>query len=215
MSGFIRQQTRQHQGDVVCKKRETPAQKNQPIENSMLGREPSCCLQDSPAAVFRPASAVSGDFAPPARGGPGDISSNSPGSPRATSADSPSKPAGTPDRKRSSADDNRSGVGSGRQAGCKPVVADDRGQAERLADSNGNGDPSSGGSRREWKRSFSLGAPFNLDALVKKLSAYGNFSTAFPDRWGGSCFSLSSRSSMTLRSIGVLGASERRHDYAE
>ena len=116
-------------------------------------------MQDSPAAVFRPASVVSGDFVPPAPGGPGDISSNSRGSPCATSAGSPGRPADKPDRRRSSADENPSGVGSGRQAGCKPVLADDNGQVERLADSNGNCDPSSGGSRREWKGSFSLEAP--------------------------------------------------------
>src|ERR1700687_729407 len=52
---------------------------------------------DSPAAVSGPASAVAGDFAPPAQAGPGDISSNSPGSSRATSADYPGRPADTPD----------------------------------------------------------------------------------------------------------------------
>jgi len=69
-----------------------------------------------------------------------------PGSPCATSADSPSTPAGTPDRKRSFADDNRGGVGSGMRGYRKPVVEDDKGQAERLADRTGNDDPSSGGS---------------------------------------------------------------------
>jgi hypothetical protein len=34
---------------------------------------------------------------------------------------------------------------------CKPVVEDDRGQAEKLADSRGSGDPSSGDSAGEWK----------------------------------------------------------------
>ncbi len=97
------------------------------IEHSAVGREPRCCLQDSPAAAFGPASAVADDFVPPAEGGPGDISSSSPGAPRATFADSPSRPADTPDRKRSSADDNRSGVGSGMRAGCKPVVEDGSG----------------------------------------------------------------------------------------
>jgi hypothetical protein len=58
----------------------------------------------------------------------------------------PSRPAGTPDRKRSSAGDNRGGVGSGMRGHRKPVVEDDKGQAERLADSIGNDDPSSGGS---------------------------------------------------------------------
>ena len=116
------------------------------VEHQALGREPRCCLQDSPTAAFGPASAVVGDFDPPVQGGPGDISSNSSGASGATSADSPSRPADTPDRKRSSADDNQSDVGSGTWAGCKPVVADDNGWAEKLADSNGNGDPSLGGS---------------------------------------------------------------------
>lgn len=95
------------------------------VEHSLVGKEPRCCLQDSPAAAFGPASAVADDCVPPAAGGPDDISSNTLGSPRATSADYPSRPADTPDRKRSSADDNRSGVGSGMRAGCRPVVEDD------------------------------------------------------------------------------------------
>ena len=68
-------------------------------EHSAVGREPRCCLQDSPAAAFGLASAVSSDFVLPAEGGPDDIFSNTLGSPRATSADSPSRPADTPDRK--------------------------------------------------------------------------------------------------------------------
>ena len=115
-------------------------------------------MQDSPAA-FGPASAVVGDFVPPAQGGPGDISSNSPGASRATSADSPSRSVDTPDRKRSSADDNRSGVGSGMRAGCKPVVADDNGWAEKIADSSGNDDSSSAAPKEDGRHSFSLGAP--------------------------------------------------------
>jgi len=95
------------------------------VEPSVVGKEPRCCLQDSSAAAFGPASAVADDCVPPAEGGPDDISSNTLGSPRATSADSPSRPADTPDRKRSSADDNRSGVGSGMRAGCRSVVEDD------------------------------------------------------------------------------------------
>src|SRR2546429_6378065 len=54
-------------------------------------------------------------------------------------------------RRRSAAGDSRSGVGSGRQADCTPVVADGKEKAEKLADSSGNSGPSSGGSRREWK----------------------------------------------------------------
>jgi hypothetical protein len=38
------------------------------------------------------------------------------------------------------------GVGSGIRGYRKPVVEDDKGQAERLADRTGNDDPSSGGS---------------------------------------------------------------------
>jgi hypothetical protein len=121
------------------------------IENSALGRQPSCCLQDSPTAAFDHASAVPVDFVPPAQGGPGDISSNSPGAPRATSEDSPGKPVDKPDRKQSSADDNPSGVASGMRICCKPVVEGDKDHAEKLADSRGSGDPSSGGSRGEWK----------------------------------------------------------------
>ena len=118
------------------------------IQHQAFGREPRCCLQDLPAAAFGRASAVSGDFVPPAQGGPDDISSNSPGERRATSADFPSRSADTPDRKQSSASDNRSGVGSGMRAGCKPPAEDDNGWAERPAGSKGNGD-SLGHSREE------------------------------------------------------------------
>ena len=34
--------------------------------------------------------------------------------------------------------------------GCKPVVVDDKGQAEKPADGRGSGDPASGGSGGEW-----------------------------------------------------------------
>ena len=146
---FISRRQERHQKDVVCKK-----QKAQAIENSAVGREPSCCLQDSPAAVFRPVSAVFVDLVPPVQGGPGDISSNTPSASRATSGDCPGRPADTPDRKRSSADDNRAGVGFGMRGRRKLVVEDDNGQAERLADSSGNGDPSFGGSTGKWKGSF-------------------------------------------------------------
>src|SRR5437870_10255712 len=126
MSGFIRQQKRRHQRDVVCKKLEPPAQKRQEIEKSALAGQPSCCLQDSPAAVLGLANAVADDFVPPAQGAPGDISSNSPGSTCATSADSRGRPADRPDQRRSSADDNRCGVGAGMQPYCKPVVEGDK-----------------------------------------------------------------------------------------
>ena len=84
-----------------------------------------CCLQDSPAAAFGPASAVFDGFVPPALDGPGDISSSRPGASCAISADSPSRLADTPDRKRPSADDNLSGVGSGIRGGCIPAAEDD------------------------------------------------------------------------------------------
>jgi len=61
----------------------------------------------------------------------------------------PQRQAPFPAALASSADDNRSGVGSGKQAGCKPVVADDKEKAEKLADSSGNGGISSGDSRRK------------------------------------------------------------------
>src|SRR5437667_12897000 len=108
-------------------------------------------LEGSPICSFCSGSAVTNNFVLPARGGHGDISSNSQGSPCATSVDSPSRPADKPDRRRSSAGDNRSGVGSGRQADCTPVVADGKEKAEKLAASSGKSGPSSGGSRRGWK----------------------------------------------------------------
>src|SRR5215471_21047061 len=172
MSGFIRQQKRWHQRDVVCKNPQAPAQERQQIEKSALGRRPSCCLQDSPAAVLSLASAVAGDFVPPAQGVPGDIVSNSPGSTCATSADSPDRPADIPDRRRSFDDDNRCGVGAGMQACCKPAVEDDKGQAERFADSNGNGGRPSRGSGREWKRFILSGDASNVTVLAQEISAH-------------------------------------------
>jgi hypothetical protein len=62
---------------------------------------------------------------------------------------SPAKLAGTPHQKRFSGADIRGGVAAGRRADCKRVVGDDMGQAERLADSKGNGDHSSSGSGSE------------------------------------------------------------------
>src|SRR5205807_2505416 len=106
---LINQRSWRFQKDVVCKKRKMPVRKSQAIENSVPCRQPSCCLQDSPAAVSGPASSVSGDFILLARGGPGDISTNSQGSPCAISVDCASRPPGTPDQRRSSAGDNRSG----------------------------------------------------------------------------------------------------------
>lgn len=151
IDGFINQQNGRHQRDVVCKELETPAQKDQEIEKAALGTRPSCCLQDSPAAVLGLASAVVGDFVPPAQGDRCDIFSNSLGSTCATSADSPGRPADIPDPRRSSAGDNRYGVAAGILARCKPAVEDDKAQVERFSDSSGNGGRSSRDSGREWK----------------------------------------------------------------
>ena len=106
--------------------------------------EPSCCLQDSPAGVFDLASVVAGDFVQAVPGGPGDIASSNPSVPGATSADSPDKLVDKPDRKQSFADDNHAGVGADMRDGCRPFVEDDKQRVERPADSNGNGDLSSG-----------------------------------------------------------------------
>ena len=153
-------------------------------------------MQDSQAAAFGPASAVGGDFDPAAQGGPGDISSNSPGAPCATSADFPSRPGDTPDRRRSSADDNRSGVGSGMRVGYKPVVEDDIGSAEKFAGSNGNGDSSLGGSRGERKGFILPGNALRLESTppgayqALELTAYNYriLCRLFP--WYCSCFSM-------------------------
>jgi hypothetical protein len=100
-------------------------------------------LQDSPTGVFRPASVVFGDFAPPALDDPGDISSNSPGAPRATSEDSPNKPVDKPDRKLSSGDDNRGAVVSGNRPDCKLAVDGDTGQGKTIAGNKDSTDLSS------------------------------------------------------------------------
>ena len=47
------------------------------------------------------------------------------------------------------------------RAGCKLDCGDDKGRAERLADSNSNGDLSSGGSLVK-RKGFSLEAPLNV-----------------------------------------------------
>ena len=103
-------------------------------------------MQDSRADVFDPANAAADDSVLPVEGGSGDIASSNPGVPGATSADFPDKLVDRPDRWRSFADDNHAGVGAGMRAGCRPFVEDDKQRIERPADSNDNGDPSSGGS---------------------------------------------------------------------
>jgi hypothetical protein len=132
-------------------------------------------LQDSPAAAFRPVSVVFGDFVPPAQDDPGDISSNNPGEPRATFADSPRKPVDKPDRKLSSADDNRGDVVSGKWPDCKLTVEGDKDQAKTLADSRDNGDPSSGVSVRERKVCIPSGgvaaAPLVVRFWLKETSS--------------------------------------------
>lgn len=103
-------------------------------------------MQDSLAVVSDPANAVADDSVLPVEGGSGDIASSIPGVRGATSADFPDKLVDKPDRRRSFADDNHAGVGAGMRAGCRPFVEDDKQRVERSADSNGNGDLSSGGS---------------------------------------------------------------------
>ena len=154
IAGFINQQKGRHQRDVVCKGPETSGPKDQEIEKAALGTRPSCCLQDSPAAVLGLASAVVGDFVPPAQGDRCDIFSNTLGSTCATSADFPGRPVDIPDPRRSSAGDNRYGVAAGILARCKPAVEDDKAQVERFSDSTGNGGRSSAGSGRKWKMSI-------------------------------------------------------------
>jgi hypothetical protein len=105
-------------------------------------------LQDFLVAVFGPANAAAGDFVLPVEDGSGDIASSSPGVLGATSADFPDRLVDKLDRRRSFADDNRAGVGADMWAGYRPFVDDDRQRVERLADSNDNGDLSSGSPRR-------------------------------------------------------------------
>ena len=140
-------------------------------ENSISCDEPSCCLQDSLTAVFDPASAAADDSVLPVEGGSGDIASSNPGVPGATSVDFPDKLVDKPDRRRSFADDNHAGVGAGMQADCKPFVEDDKQRIERPADSNGNGDLSSGGS--EHPGGFLSGNASRLTALSANRGVFG------------------------------------------
>lgn len=64
--------------------------------------------------------------------------------PAATCEDPPGRPAGNPGRKRSSAGDVPGGVEVGREAGCKPVVGEGKGRAEKLAGNDDNGANASG-----------------------------------------------------------------------
>jgi hypothetical protein len=165
----------QGQRDVVCKKRSwppvdstgsrinswgaasllfarlcwRPGRAAKPQQHNALGLKPSCCLQDSAPDAFGHGAAVGGDSVPPAEDGPCDREASNQDAPCATCLDSPNTLAGKPDRKRSSAGDNRGGVAAGSRAGCKPVAEDGKEQAERLADSIDNGDRSSGGSGSE------------------------------------------------------------------
>ena len=57
--------------------------------------------------------------------------------------------SGKGSRKPRGAGDNCAGVAAGTQVGCKRIVGDDMGQAERPADNKNSGDDSSGGSESE------------------------------------------------------------------
>lgn len=139
-----------------------------PLLQNALDRRPSCCLQDSASAAFGHGVAAAGDSVPLAEGGSGGIASNSRGEPRATSAHSPGRPAGKGSRKRPGAGDNCAGVASGTQAGCKRVAGDDRGQAERLADNKDSGNHSSGSSRSECDGIILFGTTPKLQSPPEK-----------------------------------------------
>jgi type IV secretory pathway TrbL component len=124
-------------------------------------------LQASANGAFGHGVAAAGDYVPLAEGGSGGIASNSQGESRATYAHSPGRPAGKVSRKRPGAGDNRAGVAAGTQAGCKPVAEDDIGQAERLADNNGNGDYSSIGSGSECNRVILSGTTREVESPPK------------------------------------------------
>ena len=173
------------------------------VEHSTVGEEPRCCLQDSPAAAFGPVGVVAGDFVPPARGCPDDIFANTGGVPHATSVDSPSRSADTPDQKRSSADDNPSGVGSGMRGGYKPVAEDDNGSVRRAADSSGNGECSSSSSGREWKG-------FILSRNANKPESASRTNTPLPMVLQP--FTSVFNASRLLASVCI--AKARGHDYA-
>jgi hypothetical protein len=125
-------------------------------------------LQDSPSGAFGHGVAAAGDCVRPAQGGPGDIASSGRGAPAATSVNSPARLAGTPDRKRFSGADNRGGVAAGRGTDCTRLVANDSGQAEKLADSTGNGDHSSSGSGSECDGAILSGTTLELASPTGK-----------------------------------------------
>jgi hypothetical protein len=140
-------------------------------------------LQDSASGAFGHGVAAAGDCVPLAEGGSAGIASNSQGEPRATYAHSPGRPAGKVSRKRPGAGDNPAGVAAGTQAGCKRVVGDDRGQAERLADNKDSGDHSSGGSGSERDGIILFGTTLKLELPPQKsphIETPVEFSTASP-----------------------------------
>jgi len=145
MHAVINRREGLHQRGVVGKTPKAWARGRQGIEKSAVGRQPSCCLQDSAGGAFGHGVAAADDYVPLAEGGSGGIASNSRGEPRATCAHSAGRPAGKVSQTRLGAGDNCTGVAAGTPAGCKRVVGDDRGLAERLADNKDSGDHSSGG----------------------------------------------------------------------
>jgi hypothetical protein len=52
---------------------------------------------------------------------------------------------------------------------CKLVVEDDKGSAEKLVGSSGNGDASSGGSRGEWKGLILFGSAIKHGAATQRI----------------------------------------------
>jgi hypothetical protein len=72
------------------------------------------------------------------------------------------------DRSESFRGENRGGGAGGTRAGCKRLVADDNGQAEKLADSKGNGNHSSRGSGSECDGVILFGTTREIESPTRK-----------------------------------------------
>ena len=133
---------------------------------------PSCSLQEAGGGGVDHGLAAVGGSARPLPSAAPDTSAGSGDAHRATFFGFPAPLGRREDRSESFRGDNPGGVAAGTGAGCKPVVAGDKVQAERIADSEGSGEHSSSGSGSECKRFILPGTALELESAAQKESPH-------------------------------------------
>ena len=171
--GFVlSQRGQEHQTDVLFKMPPWLLRQRELLEESGLGKEPSCSLQDAaclaPAAKPRPRNALGpkpscslqdsaggaaglagaelAGCAPPTQGGSAGTAGDNPDGGRAISAGCPGRPGGTRDRFQSCDDDNPAVAADDSRGVHKRSGEGGTGKAGTVVGSNGSGGRSSVGS---------------------------------------------------------------------